>query len=476
MFRRALERALAASGAIPGLMPIQKLKWGFLAIALLFLGIVEWVRWHLHPQIAAWPERILINAALFVGILLFFGAIFEVMSQMQDRLARQKSEIEALHAAAIDICSELSLDRVLQKVVDRARDLLDARYGALSIIDEDNRIQEFVTSGISAEERAKIGDPPEGRGLLGVVLHEGQMLRLEDLSHDPRAVGLPEHHPPMHSLLAVPIVCTGPFRGNLYLTEKGDGATFTEQDEETLARFATKVTIAIDNAFLHRQAQALATAEERLRIAREMHDGMAQVLAYVITKAQVVREYLNQSKTEEASKQLEQIAAAAREMYIDAREGIMALRTRVGPDLSLTATLEDFLTRWQGQSGIHGELHAEGDVTLPPMAELQLLRIIQESLSNVRKHSEARRARIDLRRLDRHIEVVVEDDGQGFDLRSRVRSGFPRFGLAIMRERAESIGASFEIDSKPQRGTRLCIRVPIPSETPVVAGAREASV
>lgn len=446
-------------------MPIRQLKWGFLAVAMLFLGIVEWVRWYLYPQLTAWPERFLINGVLLAGILFFFGAIFEVISQIQDRLERQRVEIEALHAAAIDICSDLSLEVVLQKVVDRARGLLDARYGALSVVDKDNHIREFITSGVSPEDRGRIGDPPQGHGLLGVVLHESQHLRLADLTRDSRSVGLPPNHPPMHSLLAVPIVCSSPFRGNLYVAEKRSADEFTEQDEETLTLFAAKARIAIDNASLHRQSGALATAEERLRIAREMHDGMAQVLAYVITKSQVVREYLHQSKGEEASKHLEQIAAAARELYSDAREGIMALRTQLGPELSLTATLEGFLTRWQDQSGIHGELHAEGDLTLPPMAELQLLRIVQEALSNVRKHSEARGVQVDLRRNDGHIEVVVMDDGKGFDLKSRKRSGFPRFGLAIMRERAESIGASFEIDSKPKRGTRLCVRVPIPVES-----------
>jgi signal transduction histidine kinase len=136
----------------------------------------------------------------------------------------------------------------------------------------------------------------------------------------------------------------------------------------------------------------------------------------------------------------------------------------VGPERSLTDALEDFVNRWQDQSGIQGELQTDGELQLSPIAELQLLRIIQESLSNVRKHSGAQLARVDLRQVNEHIEVVVEDDGRGFDLASRSREGFPRFGLAIMRERAESIAASFEIDSAPQQGTRVRVRVPVHNE------------
>jgi len=445
-------------------MSVQRLRWLLFSVALVFLVVVEWVRWHLSPHLATWPARLLMDAVILVGVLFFFGAVFEVVTQMQHRLARQKLELEALHTAAMDIVSELSLDVILQKVVDQACRLLDARYGAVSIVDDNHRIQEFITSGITPEQRAEIGDPPKGHGLLGVVLREGQHLRLANLTDDPRSVGFPDGHPPMRSLLAVPIVCKSPFRGNLYLAEKKSEADFSSLDERTLVRFATKVSIAIDNAHLLQQTRALAMAEERLRIAREMHDGMAQVLAYVNTKAQVVREYLRQDKTDDASKQLDQLSAAAREVYTDAREGIAALRTQVGAGTSLAEAVQDFVTRWQDQSGIQGELETEGELVLSPIVELQLLRIIQESLSNVRKHSGAESARIQLRRHNEHIEVLVEDDGNGFDLASRARKGFPRFGLAIMRERAESIGGSFEIDSAPEKGTRLRVRVPVRTE------------
>src|SRR5205823_12997757 len=120
----------------------------------------------------------------------------------------------------LDVAGELSLELVLQKVVDHARELIGARYGALSVPAPTGGIEAFITAGITSEERALIGPPPVGHGLLSVVLKEGERLRMRELTRDQRSVGFPEHHPPMHSLLAVPIISGGGIAGNLYLAEK----------------------------------------------------------------------------------------------------------------------------------------------------------------------------------------------------------------------------------------------------------------
>ncbi len=197
-----------------------------------------------------------------------------------------------------------------------------------------------------------------------------------------------------------------------------------------------------------------------MRIAREMHDGMAQVLAYVNTKAQAVQAHLARGRHEEAARQLDQLADAAREVYTDAREGIHALRTELPPGSSFEEVLAGYLERWQSQSGIQGRLHIDGELQLPATVELQLLRILQEALSNARKHSGAKQVRIQLSQSDGKLVAEVEDDGAGFDPAGLKRSRFPRFGLAIMRERAESIDGRLEVGSAPGRGTRVRIEVP----------------
>jgi signal transduction histidine kinase len=420
---------------------LRRLKWTFLITLILLFIFVEFSRYLLAPYLDTLGGRLVMDLVILVGGVFFFGAVFDMVSRMQIRLERQNRELLALHWAALDIYGEASLRTVLQKVVDQARQLLEADYGAISVYDEKGIVSEFITSGMSEEDRERIGAPPEGKGLLGLVLKQGQRLRLADIQQDPRSAGFPPDHPSMHSLLAVPIVCKGPFRGNLYVTEKRTATDFSDEDEHTLVRFATSAAIAIDNAHLNQKLRSLAVAEERVRIARELHDGMAQVLAYVNTKAQAVKAYLDKGKTEQASQQLEQLAAASRDVYKDAREGIMALRTEI-------------------QSGIPTQLEIEGELDLSPPVELQLLRIIQESLANARKHSGASQSQVKLRQDGSFILASIRDDGSGFDPSIRTRAAFPRFGLAIMRERAESIGGTLEIDTTPGEGTRVKIRVP----------------
>ena len=196
-------------------MALRRLKWTAVLSALVFILLLEAVRRALYPYLPSIAGKMLMGAAVFTGCLFFFGALFSVLERMQSRLELRNRELLALHEAALGIYGELALDTVLQKVVDRARTLVNAQYGALSVIDFQNRIESFITSGISEEERARIGPPPVGHGVLGEVLLEGHRLRLADLHSHPRSVGFPPHHPPMKTLVAVPILCRSPFRGNL---------------------------------------------------------------------------------------------------------------------------------------------------------------------------------------------------------------------------------------------------------------------
>jgi nitrate/nitrite-specific signal transduction histidine kinase len=392
---------------------------------------------------------------MVMGTVSFYGALFLFLSRRREELEQENRELQALRGASLDINSELSLEVVLQKIVDQACNLIGTRYGALAVYGEDDAIYNFITSGVSLEERETIGPPPVGKGLLAVSLREGQRLRLERITDDHRSYGFPEHHPTLRSLLAVPVICNGPFRGNLYLSEKLDGNSFTGEEEERLARFASQAAIAVDNADLHSRVSSLAIAEERLRLAREMHDGQAQVLAYVNTEAQGVDELLRSGRTEEARRHLGALAGAAREVYDDVREGILGLRTIVDSKNGLDGALRSHLERWQDQCGIAAELAAEEIPRLSADVELQLLRILQEALANVRKHSGAGRVQVQVQNLDSGIRLAVEDNGAGFDPSSPVRNRIPRFGLATMRERAEAIGAHLEVSSQPGAGTRV---------------------
>ncbi|HYS54370.1 MAG TPA: GAF domain-containing sensor histidine kinase [Thermoanaerobaculia bacterium] len=442
-------------------MDLKRLRWIAVAAPLMIVIALEVIRAATAGEVPL-QTRLVLDAVVVVAFAIFGVVMVRAIGDINEQLKRQNRELLALHSAGLDVAAELSLDAVLKKVVDQARNLVGAKYGALSVVDaEQGRIKSFLTSGITPEEREAIGPPPVGHGVLGVVLHEGQRLRLEDIAKHPRSVGFPANHPMMRTLLAVPITCKSPFVGNLYLAEKENDERFTDDDEKTLERFAVQAAIAIDNAHLHQQVGDLAVAQERLRIAHEMHDGIAQVLGYVNTKVQAANEYLRRGKNEEASGQLRELAVAAREAYGDVREAIVDLRTLPSPQQSFADAMREYINRWKEQTGISTHVTIDGDLSLNAGAELQLVRIIQESLANVRKHARATTATVDVRRRDGGLEVTIADDGIGFNPGARGRGDFPQFGLPTMQERAATIGGKLEIESRPGRGTTVRLHMPL---------------
>ena len=178
--------------------------------------------------------------------------------------ARETNRLRALVETGIAINSELSLDGVLERIVEAAARVTAARYAALGVIDPaGSGLERFVTYGIEPEVQTQIGDPPHGRGILGVLIHDARPLRLHDLTGDPRSVGFPPGHPPMHSFLGVPIVLRGVAYGNLYLTEK-EGGDFTDEDEELLTLLAAQAAVAVENARLYESATAWSQQLESL--------------------------------------------------------------------------------------------------------------------------------------------------------------------------------------------------------------------
>jgi signal transduction histidine kinase len=163
--------------------------------------------------------------------------------------------MRALLDAGVALTSELSLEALLQRLVETAAELTEARYAALGVIDPSGtELERFVTTGIDPQTHAAIGDLPRGRGILGILIREAEVLRLHDLSDDPRSVGFPPNHPPMHTFLGVPLHLRGVAYGNLYLTEKAGGADFNREDEEIVTLLAGQAAVAIENARLYESA------------------------------------------------------------------------------------------------------------------------------------------------------------------------------------------------------------------------------
>jgi two-component system, NarL family, sensor histidine kinase DevS len=170
-------------------------------------------------------------------------------------VSSNENRLRALVETGVAITSELSLDALLQRLVESASELTGARYAALGVIDPSGTaLERFLTTGIDAETEAAIGDPPRGRGILGVLIREATPLRLHNIADDARSVGFPPNHPDMRSFLGVPIHLRGVAYGNLYLTEKTDGEDFTDEDQELVELLAAQAAVAIENARLYEAA------------------------------------------------------------------------------------------------------------------------------------------------------------------------------------------------------------------------------
>ena len=218
-----------------------------------------------------------------------------------------------------------------------------------------------------------------------------------------------------------------------------------------------------ENAELQKRTHSLAILEERERLAREIHDNLAQTLGYINLKAAVADGELASNQIAQARASLLELKRAAKEAYVDARESIFNLRRAPASDDGLLASLTNSLAEYQIQTGIRANLFVEDErlTEFPVEVQVQLNRIIQEALTNARKHSRATEACVRFERVNSHIEICIQDNGTGFDLEELSHNGSGHFGLQIMRERAASVGGEIAIDSQRGIGTRVKISVPV---------------
>lgn len=373
---------------------------------------------------------------------------------------RSDETLYALDRATRAIAGELDLDRVLQLIVDSVRDLVGARYAALGTFDARGRIDSFITSGISDELRRKIGPLPQGHGLLGTIIREGITLRVPDIAQHPESYGFPPHHPEMHSLLGVPIRLGSETVGNFYLTEKDGASEFSQDDQELVEMFASHAGIAVQNARLHQEVQQLAVVDERLRISRDLHDGIIQSIYAVSLSLEDVPELIDQDPGEAAGR-VDRAIDRLHTTIADIRTFIVGLGPETGT--GLFGALQAMAIELMSESDIEFRLDlaaaAELDGRLSPEAAHELVQIAREAVSNVARHSGADRASLSVA-VDGDVATLrVEDDGGGFDPDQRLGTG--HFGIANLRDRAAAVAGDLTIESEPGKGARIIVRLPL---------------
>jgi signal transduction histidine kinase len=374
-------------------------------------------------------------------------------------VSTEATALAAVDEAARAIAGVRGIEEVLQLIVDRVRELVQASYAALGIAGADERMERFITSGIDTEQRRAIGPLPEGRGLLGLIIREGRSYRIPEIAAHADSSGFPPNHPPMTSFLGVPIVTKGASFGNFYLTDKIGAPEFSASDQRLVELFARHAGIAIDNARLHAQVQRLAVAEERDRIGRDLHDGIIQSLYATGLSLEDVPDLMAEAP-DEASGRIDAAIESINLSIRDIRNFIYGLRPEAVDGSQVVAGLAALgeEVRHGGLIDVLVDLDPAADPGLSPAAGAELLHLVREALSNAVRHARARRIGIDLRATAGGSVLEISDDGVGFDPTRTAQEG--HHGLANMHARAAAIGGRIDIHSAVGEGSRVTISLP----------------
>jgi two-component system nitrate/nitrite sensor histidine kinase NarX len=413
-------------------------------------SIVGRMRLHL-PEGSADPD--LLTSATLQNIGHQLACSIQI-GQLVGDLQRRQLEGNSLYDVLLSISNQKPLAETLGAVVRRARDLLHTDDAVMCLSTATS-----VVLDVSGSVPTTLAD--------GSTCISADPDRFSDLADRPLACPIGPssgEDASMHVSLTSP----GLILGELWVT-RGGGAPFTARDRGFLQTLGELAAIAIESARMRESEHQGAILAERERIAREMHDSLAQVLGVVHFRLRALRASADDLGAPSVAIGLSELADLAEEAYRDVREAILGLRESSRAERGLFDSLRAYLEKFGHQSGIKVTLETafEGEPRLSPRAEVQIIRVIQEALTNIRKHAAASCAVVRVTCDDGDVSFQIEDDGRGFDLARTLLDRDARFGLHSMRERMELIGGTLTIDSAPGRGTRLVARVPgVPGAIP----------
>jgi signal transduction histidine kinase len=385
-----------------------------------------------------------------------------------------RSGLLAVSTALLAMSRHLEVRDVLKTIVASARELLDAQYAALGVPDDHGGFAQFVVDGVSDAQWKAIGPLPRQHGILAAMLHEARPERLADVRRDPRFEGWPAAHPDMTDFLGLPIRDGDEVIGALFLANKlrpaeddpahppgprpAGGCGFTEDDEDLLGILAQHAAIALTNARLYERSRELTIAEERSRLAHELHDAVSQKLFSLRLTAQAAATLVDRDP-DRAKGELQQVAALAAEAADELRAAVVELRPSVLDEDGLVATLRTQIQVLDRAHSARVTFEGRGVRALPAAQEEAMLRVAQEALHNALRHSGAARVDVTVERRGPGAVLRVSDDGSGFEPRATRRAG-RHLGLVSMRDRTNGVGGTLTVESAPGKGTTIEMEVP----------------
>jgi signal transduction histidine kinase len=366
-------------------------------------------------------------------------------------------KLRRLMAAVLLITNDVDLPQLLRTVITEACSLVDARYGALGVLNERRTgLEQFLTVGLEEEEERVIGARPTGRGVLGLLITDPVPLRLDRISQHPDSYGFPPNHPRMTSFLGVPLRVRDEVYGNLYLTDKIGAERFSDEDEGLAEALALAAGVAIQNHRLYERVRTLSVLDDRDRIARDLHDRVIQRI-YAVGMGLAGTARLDD---------LHQVHDRVEHAVDDLDATISEIRTAIFElgDSSLPGGLRhaviDLADELTPTLGMRAEVRFVGPVdnAVPPHVADHILAVVREALTNAAKHARASRCSVEISVDEEVVLVEVIDNGGGLDVD---KVGSAGHGLMNLRNRAEKLSGTFEIFSVEGGGTRLSWSVPV---------------
>jgi nitrate/nitrite-specific signal transduction histidine kinase len=371
------------------------------------------------------------------------------ISQRTAEITLRNRQLMAVNSIAAAVSQSFDLREILRLTLQKSLEALDAQGGGIVLFEhEDGGPTTQFSTGLTEEFMRTVAQTRIDAVVTG---------RLDSTD---------EGSSTLRSFVTAPLKAKGQVVGAI-CAASATAPGFDPEDGRLLTAIGHQVGIAVENARLFAQVQNLAALEERARIAREMHDGLAQLLSFLSVKTRVVQQLVANRHFQKAEMDLDQMQKTVQEAYAEVRQSILSLRTAGEMEQGLRGAIRESAANFTEQNSIPVEvaLAEEGEVCFSSEADVQLVRIVQEALANVRKHARAGKVWIRLARQEYEAVLSVEDDGAGFDLAELAGKKRRCFGLETMKERAESIGARLDVSSVPGAGTRIQVRFPLEQDT-----------
>ena len=382
-------------------------------------------------------------------------ALVGAITAMLESLRRRTRQVDTLYALKqASQTTELgvsALSDFSQQVLNTITSGWGAQAGGLFLHDENTQAWTCRARRGLGED---VSDPRFNLALETVrkAYHSGSTVILPEINPEDEC-GLP-------SIAAAPLIAEGKKLGAIFLGSQRRRA-FQSRHNELLDTMALQIALAIRNFQLYDQLGQLAVLKERYRLSREFHDGLAQTLASLNLQAERLETLIHMQKNDAATQEIGEMRQTIYSAYGDVREAIEGLRLELAQPDQMAPLLAETVAQFSRQTGIEAQLTVEPQgLPVAPATALQLMRIVQEALANVRKHAQASQAEISLRDIENKLELTITDNGRGFPDTLPEDLGQHHFGLTTMRERARSLGGALTIATGIHQGTRITVAVP----------------